>query len=38
MVLVVHGDFVTRIVAIEWLDTLGALRHAANVSMRNSKA
>lgn len=38
MVLVVHGELVTRIVAIEWFDSLGALRHVANVSMRNSKA
>ena len=35
MVLVVHGELVTRIVAMEWLN---ALEHTANVCMRNNKA
>ena len=35
MVFVVHGELVTRMVAIEWLISLGALKYATNVCMGN---
>ena len=38
MVLVVHGELVTRIVAMEWLNALELSEHTANVCVRNNKA
>ena len=38
MVFVVHGELVTRMVAIEWLISLGALKYATNVCMGYNKA